>query len=381
MNDILEIMIPSETVRKHVLDTGWKFTDKEKGALLQRRYCDLLLQDLYSYLRHLRDITTDEELREQITTYLEYEEQAIQTFKENGDRRCVYILKVREDGGSWDGEYLPHGYFFDWETAFEFGKREKTLFNIEKYLIDEVCEFDDGTCYQNWISELRFDKDGGMICVSSREIPCIEQDNHHFTEMYFEVPNPFEQGDIIKTRGGYYGIVETSQEDWKKDVARHKEMVQHGNRSTDCTDIRISVAIFCEEYGTFNIGDDYTPLDFERYQPESTGNDASALRDRILMCRSLVDRGQSSFDELYSLTMEYRKMREKTDKEEQEKKALLTAFGTNQWLTYMELREKLRADYGEDGDSILSNLNWLMYKGHIQYARPHGTDDYYCGLG
>lgn len=374
----LKAMIPSETVRNYVLETGWTFTDKEKAALLYHSELPLEQQQFF-WLRNLRDKTEDEALREQLTEYLDREEQAIRAFKKNGDRRCVYILKVREDGGYWDGKNLPCGYFFDWETAFDFGRREKTRFVIEKYLVDGVDEFDDGTCIHQPISELRFNEDGEITYVSSSEIPYIKRNVHHFTEMYFEMPNPFEQGDIVKTLWGSYGIVETSQEEWKKDVARHKEGIQQGDWSTDITDICIGIATFDEESGTFNFGGDYTPLNLELYQPNK---DADGLMDKILMCRSLVDRGEASFDELYSLTMEYRKMRENTNEDKLERKALLEALGKGQWMTLDEIRARAETDCGyTGGDSIYSHMSWFRYKGYVQYARPYGTnEDYYCGF-
>ena len=373
----LKAMIPSETVRNYVLETGWTFTDKEKAALLYHN--NRLLREQQSYLRDLGNKTTDEELKEQIISHLRWEEQALQAFKENKDRRCIYILKVREDGGYWDGEYLPCGYFFDWEAAFVFGSRGKSPFEIEKYLVDGVKEFDDGTCYHNSIAEARFNEDGEMICVSSNEIPDIEQDNHHFTEMYFEVPNPFEQGDIVKTRWGGYGIVETSQDEWKKDTARRKERERQGDRAQDYSDVRIGIADIDEEYGTFNFGGDCTPLDLELYRPEEISEDDSGLLEKVFMCRILVDGGEGSREVLYARRPELRRGCERADKSEMEKKAFLNALGKGSWMTLNEVYERAKGDCSLD--SILSHISWFRWQGCVQYARPYGAnEDYYCGL-
>lgn len=107
----LEMLIPSKTVRDYILETEWTFTDFQKAALLCHR--GLPLKDEYSYLRALGERTDDDVLREQITRYLEEIEKGFEAFRENNDRRCIYVLKVMEEGGAWDGEYLPSGYFFD----------------------------------------------------------------------------------------------------------------------------------------------------------------------------------------------------------------------------------------------------------------------------
>ena len=122
----LKILIPSETVREYMAETGWEFTDFQKAALLCHR--GLLLKDEYAHLKALGERTADHVLREQITGYLGEIEKGFQAFRENGDRSCIYVLKVRQEGGHWDGEYLDSGCFFDWETALACGKKEKAPF-------------------------------------------------------------------------------------------------------------------------------------------------------------------------------------------------------------------------------------------------------------
>ncbi len=156
----LKAMIPSETVRKYVIKSEWTFTDREKAALLYRG--DLSLKEQYSRLGTLRDTTADKRLQKQLTEYLEREKQAIRAFKENAANRCVYVLKVQENGGFHEGEYLACGYFFDWNVAFEYGKKENVPFQIEKYLVNAVFEFEDGTCNHTSIANLHFSK-AGMV--------------------------------------------------------------------------------------------------------------------------------------------------------------------------------------------------------------------------
>lgn len=79
-------------------------------------------------MKALGEHIADHVLREQIAGYLGGIEKGFQTFRENSDERYIYALKVRQEGGSWDGEYLASGYFFDWETALACGKKEKAPF-------------------------------------------------------------------------------------------------------------------------------------------------------------------------------------------------------------------------------------------------------------
>ncbi len=298
----LELLIPSETVRNYILETGWAFTDKEKAALVC--FVRRPWEEERSLLRTIGDKTSDQELREQITAYLKWGEQAEEAFKKNTDRNSVYILKVEEQGGYWDGEYLPRGYFSDWETALRYGKKEQLPFQIDKYLVDHVSEFEDGTCSQCEIGFLRFDKDGNLRCISSNEIPdvcdTIAESSKHFSEMYFEIPNPFEKGDIVRFHDGNYGIVDVSQKEWKEIVSKNKRL-QSNYHNKDVSDIILWVSVLKED-GTFEIGE-ATPLELERYQPK----DLSDPLDMLLDTASCATRGECSLGVLLRQIEEYQK--------------------------------------------------------------------------
>lgn len=306
----LKAMIPSETVQRYVLETGYTFTDMQKAALLY--HSDLVLREQYCRLRALRDTTADKGLRGQLTEYLNREEQAIQTFKENGDKHCIYILKVREDGGFRDGEYIACGYFFDWEVACEYGKKESAPFQIEKYLVNGVSTYEDGTCIHTSIADFHFNKKGEASSFSSREIP---DDNEQtdwyecFENMFYEAPNPFEIGDIVRLVGTEeYGIVEVSQKQWKETLERYK---QRRKFPPDDSDVQVRV-IFLTEDGTFGHSH-INPVDLERYQPEQEPQDpVERARDQLLGIASLLYRKDDSgsvigsLEDLYISTMQYR---------------------------------------------------------------------------
>jgi len=203
--DILATMVPSETVRRYIFETGWTFTDMEKAALLH--HSDLPLEQKDSCLRDLQTRTEDERLRKQLSEYL------------------------------------------------------------------------------------------------SREVPFNEERDGYFTYIFYEVPNPFERGDIVRlVDTEEYGIVETSQKQWQDDLARYQldEWKQTGLRP-DYSDVQIRVGILNSD-GTFGHVH-INPIDLERYQP------LDSPMDKLLLCASDLYRGKGSLEELYVFTMGYRKDR------------------------------------------------------------------------
>ncbi len=204
--DILAAMVPSETVRRYIMETGWTFTDMERAALLF--HSDLPLDQKRSCLRDLQSKTEDERLRKQLSEYL------------------------------------------------------------------------------------------------SQEGPFNEERDGCFTYIFYEVPNPFKRGDIVRLVDTEdYGVVETSQRQWREYLARYQsdEWKQTG-LGPDYSDVQIRVGILDND-GTFGHAH-INPIDLERYQP----NDSSM--DKLLLCASDLYQGKGSLDELHFFTMDYRKDRE-----------------------------------------------------------------------
>lgn len=303
--DELEILIPSETVREYIAETGWEFTDFQKAALLCHR--GLLLKDEYAYLKALGEHTVDHVLREQIAGYLGGIEKGFQTFRENSDRRCIYVLKVREEGGHWDGEYLDGGCFFDWKTALACGKKEKAPFEVEKYRVDDTAGAEDDSCSQHADAGIRFDRDGEVVCFWSKEMAGV--DNRRFDNAIIEIPNPFQRGDIVKCKGTdgreCFGIVEEEREEWEKRLAQHLERVKEGDTCIDFHDLFIGVA-FLREDGTFAFSDSTIPLDLERYQPvEEDWSNGSA--DTLLVCARDIYCDKGYLSTMFEILDRYRR--------------------------------------------------------------------------
>ncbi len=303
--DELEILIPSETVREYIAETGWEFTDFQKAALLCHR--GLLLKDEYAHLKALGEHTADYVLREQIAGYLGGIEKGFRTFRENSDKCCIYVLKVKEESGRLDGEYLDSGCFFDWETALACGKKEKVPFEVEKYRVDDTAGTEDGSCSQHADAGIRFDKDGEAVCFWSNEMAGF--DNRRFDNAIIEIPNPFQRGDIVKYKGidgrEYFGIVEEEREEWEKRLAKHLQCVEEGDTCIDFHDLFIGVAFLCED-GTFAFSDSTMPLDLERYQPTEEDWTNGSI-DTILLCARDIYCDKGYLSTMFEILDRYRK--------------------------------------------------------------------------
>ncbi len=295
--DELEAMIPSGTVRQYVLETGWTFTDWQRATLLAHSWRPV--EERLALLGRLSGQTSDEELHRQITAYVDWVEQVIRELQDNRDRRCVYALALEEDCDT-----PPAAYFFDWETARECGRRSGGHFRIEKFLVAERPDIDESRT----VSGADFDRDGRLVYLDP-EFDRVEDD---FTRAFFPLPNPFEQGDIVRRvspTGGPdgYGIVETSQKQVREFYERLKDGTHLSPPQFEDDSLRVE---FLTDDGTFS-HDHVLPLHLERYEPEwGPDNTAEGTRDDLLLIASMQYKGEGALDELGYYVMRYRKVRE-----------------------------------------------------------------------
>ena len=148
--------------------------------------------------------------------------------------------------------------------------------------------------------------DGSAKCIQNKYID--DEESEDFCD-FFELPTPFEQGDIVKRiETDEYGIVATSQKEWKKSLERGTNLEeQYPEAGLVYTGITITVE-FLNDDGTFSHAH-VNPLQLERYQPKEDWLNGSLL-DRLLMSASFLHRSEGSLDDLYFATMDYRESRE-----------------------------------------------------------------------
>lgn len=310
----LEIMIPSGYVRNYVKESGWTFTDRERASLLY--HANIPWRQQCRRLKSLQHQTNDEKLKRQILAYLNKAGIEYAAFKENDGRSHIYILKVREEGGYWDGEYIASGYFFDWKTAYEYGKKERMFFMIEKHLAGgkkNPMELEDGECCGYTVAYLYFNEKGDEQYFGSQGMENDVGDDFYenFRTAFYKVPNPFDRGNIVrKAQTEEYGIVEVSQKSWKENMIKFQS--SEYRQKVDYSDVQIRVA-FLNKDGTFS-HDHINPIALERYWPEQkTGKQDGSARDGLLLAAGAMYHNDdtaaalASLDELYYFTMEYRK--------------------------------------------------------------------------
>ena len=218
-----------------------------------------------------------------------------QAFKENTDKACIYILTGKEEDISCSG-ILPTEYFFDLNLAYGCGRETNLPFMIEKYLVDAPGI---GSQRNPVATFLEFNKAGEAVYFYDGE----PEDFYDF----IEVPNPFERGDIVRFVGTEdYGIVDTSQEWWKRELVKYKNSERHW-KDWNFSDVQIRVEFLCED-GTFR-HEHINPLRLERYQPEEDRDKCSTM-DKLLLQASHICRGEGSLEMLYLSTMDYRRSKE-----------------------------------------------------------------------
>ena len=308
----IEKLIPSEYVREYVQNTGITFTDAQKATLLANSWIgDLPLDEQFHNMRILRDTTSDTELKSQITTYLDRMESHLQELKDNTDRSCIYILKVENDTEG-DNYYRisPEGYFFDYESAHEYGRGSNRRFQIEKLYVSDkkVYGVEDDDNYDYVVAYIQYDENGNAIYLSP------EYDNakaEKFVNAFFQLPNPFERGDIVRRIGSGnpedYGIVETSQKQCRETFERLKDKPEF---NSEFGDDRIRV-VFLNEDGTFG-HDHIIPLYLEKYNPEWSSDDTvDSARDNLLIAASWMYTGEGSLDDLEFCAEKYRRAKKR----------------------------------------------------------------------
>lgn len=268
-------------------------------------YHDRPLRMLYPRLRSLRDNTADMVLKKQLEEYIDIEERGFEAFRENNDRCCIYVMMEEMYR---EGDYFPQGYFFNCDEAYEFAakrnEKEKHLFMIEKHLIHganipEKYMQNEKDPFGYAVSRVEFDKNGEAIYLYSEEVPHPEDLEHkNFDNIFFEVPNPFDRGDIVKyTVTGDCGIVITSQKQWRELL---EECQDHSYMNYVCGNIWVA---FPQKDGLFKTKS-IIPIYLERYRPKWNEETPGDL-DNFLLATSRLYRGDGNLDDMYYCTVKH----------------------------------------------------------------------------
>lgn len=297
--------IPSRTVREYAGRTRHLFSDMDIATIL---YHTLPWSGRAPALRELAARTEDVALRKQIEERLAYEELLRERFEAN-DGSFFYAVAV-EDGA--DG--ITAGHYASARAALAAGRAGERPFCVSKYqladlrreLITPKARFNPCLCpgpqaraepYFGWpVAEYRYDAEGALRSRWSEEATPEERDrvedwgSARFEERFLFLPNPFEKGDIVCMTGcpDQVGVVETSQESWKKFLER----VRTNARGEDFCDASITVEFLTED-GEFSHGH-IPPILLER-----DGLSEADARKPLLEAAGRLLRGAGALDELF----------------------------------------------------------------------------------
>ena len=244
MGSLIERLIPSWQARKLYEAKGVEFSDFDMAALIW--HSDLTLKEKEEKLFEIQNKTTNQVLKEQIFERLSYDLKCRNVFKNVSEG---YVYEVRNYEFKDASTCL--GYFGLYELAIKAGKQAEYDFFVKKHQIiyentnpiktrSIAAEFiqkegEDTIEEQNSsdgvVAEYEFRADGEEKTFWSNELPIdalvrkIETlSNESFENKYVEIPNPFEEGDVVRdVLKGRKMVVVTSQSEWKVSVERAKQ--------------------------------------------------------------------------------------------------------------------------------------------------------------
>lgn len=235
--------IISKDVLAYLEEQGRSLSDRELATIVY--HADLSTPELLQSLAEVKNQTKDTELAQEIEERITYEQRCLERFREN-DGSCFYETSIVEENGT----NTVTGHFATLALADEHAKQSddhlEKPFVIKKYQIVGLCEkviVPIGHFNPRWhpnavpalwdydggeISGCRYRADGSILKWWSMELQeeghAIEDwGEHRFEDKFLDLPNPFQQGDIVHVMGkDNVGIVATSQGEYQK-FMRHVE--------------------------------------------------------------------------------------------------------------------------------------------------------------
>ena len=314
----------SKDVRAYMEQNDLKFTDFEKAVLIYNSHLPVLKK--LALLEKLAEETDDKTLKDQITAELACEREDLEAFWNNAEG---YVCAVETREGS---DSRVCGYFATAELAYTHGMKQECEFTIKKYLIVGLNgqeakkakgyfnpslldhpDIEECVTELDWFDsevEAQYDQNGTLLRFYGGEIERSDEEEIHrafapelFENAFIIVPNPFERGDIVRLTGDHakHGVIETSQQEWKRYVERMKSW---DREDLDFYDSGITVE-FLQENGHL-MHDHVNPAFLEKYKPRGSDEDNGILAD----IKSVLI-GECELDLFLHYLKEYQKSRER----------------------------------------------------------------------
>lgn len=297
----LEVMIPSETTRKFVQETGCVISEPSRAKLIMQSEAPLSVR--CALLERLAASAVDDDLRREIRHFLSSLRSDLEVVRTNTESRFVYMAMSHSDP-----ERSEPRLFADFEPALAWALKYYTgeAFALCRELIQSSSSaVQDRACLE--FSEtgrlMDFHKDRADA-AGTPAIECPE-----FMRSLCEVPNPFGLGDIVWLPGrNEYGVVEALP-------AVLSEPNGPGG-SLDSMETRLRVVFMGHPDGPPKRVGEFgaelvSPIHLERYEP--AGWDAGFGFDGMLLALQQLCRGTGSIETLRRYAEQHRSYREATE--------------------------------------------------------------------
>lgn len=297
MIDVIEL-IPSKDMRNALRESGREFSDMEKAAII----ANLALSPLQTrqLLQELVDQTTDDLVREQVQYSLDDEKRLMDQFCEMSEG-CMFGVELYDE--DYPDDASVDAYFATFSLAHQFGISQEMPFKVRKWLIQRDSPDEEGLLPGGDCGWLKYDAGGQLArtCLFHLDdsepqfFPNIMRGKWkhylYFEDRWVDLPNLYQQGDIVQVVGtdlpGYitraydWAVVGVRHDEWEEYRARvnrwleaveaGKECVEDG-RMGDYSDMQITLEFPCED-GTF-VHDHINPMFIERVETEAVGDEA-----------------------------------------------------------------------------------------------------------
>ena len=277
----IDDLIPSKYMQDILKKNNFVLTDFNRATIIWNS--DEPYNERIKKLKEIADNTEDMILKKQIEERLDYEEDAYNTFAKNPDKKYVFVVE--------DEQGYSCGFFFDFNMAYEYGKKyvkkwEEKEFAITKYHIVDTKE--DLTIKSrsglNWnmfpeekgvkteeeydgqnMGEINCLPDGTIKSIYSHEMSDEREDlvdaykTERFEHQFFKIP--FEGGaGITAVRdvlSGEVGVLMVGTEEWNNYLKR----IDDNHLYVDYSDIQVMV-VFLTPKGVWS-HEHYNPFYLE----------------------------------------------------------------------------------------------------------------------
>lgn len=308
---IIEWLIPSKDVRKHLEETGYQMTDFVKAHCIVRS--DMSIVRKIEELKKLAASCNDEKLKKAILNYADYYIYSLKSFAYNMEEEYIYRLSV-----SWDEEYSDFTdvvCFYNFDDVMEYIRScDGIKYKIEKER--PIKRYEDVKECCGYYGIMLINNIVGVSSCSADDVPDPEYDPDSFADAFVPIPFPFKNGDIVyNTKSKRKGVINSNLLDDEEFVV-HKDMISNMDYS-DYNNLIIMDMLSVDDDMDRNWDYDHVNPLFLEYVLRDEGRkvpyDYKTEEEVLLVLSEIVKRRASIFTLEYAINnyRAYRKYKER----------------------------------------------------------------------